>query len=64
MKEKDIIHETPNLSLRREGARLSIYFEGNTHAVKVGDSPSVESAKKTMERLERYPENLRKFVGT
>lgn len=63
MKESDILHETTNLSLRREGKRLAIYFEGNSYASLVGITPDIESGKKTMEKLERYPANLRAFQG-
>ena len=57
--EHNILHETANLYLYRAGDRLELRLTGRTHSVVVGYPKDVESGKRTMERLERYPENLR-----
>jgi hypothetical protein len=59
----EIVHETANLYLSRVRGILEIRLNGATHAVVVGKPSSVESAKRTMERLERYPAQLRQFMN-
>ena len=55
-------HETANLYLyRMPGGGLEIRLKGSTHSVVVGPARSLEAGQKTMERLERYPQNLRRF---
>ena len=62
--EADILHETENLYLLQTKAGLEILLTGRTHAVIVGKpTQGIERAKKTMERLERYPKNLRTFMN-
>lgn len=63
--ERDILHETANMYLYRTGGRLEIRLNGTgtTHAVCVGVASSVESGKRTMNRLERYPKQLRRFCN-
>lgn len=59
--EQDILHETKNLYLYRTRKGLEIRLNGPTAAVLVGRPTDVESAKRTMERLERYPDKLREM---
>ena len=66
MKESDIIHETKNLYLSKVPlsngrTNYAIWLNGATHAVKVGERNTIKDAKQTMDRLEAYPENLRRF---
>lgn len=61
MTETDILFETENLYLIKKKDKFSIYLNGATHAVLVGEKKDLDSAKKTMERLEKYPKNLREF---
>lgn len=58
-REESILHETKNLYLYRTPKGLEIRLNGPTHAVVVGNPKDVESAKRAMERLERYPDKLR-----
>lgn len=58
-RERDILHETENLYLYRTPKGLEIRLNGPTHAVVVGNPADVNSAKRAMERLERYPAKLR-----
>lgn len=58
-REEDILHETKNLYLFKTSKGLEIRLNNGTHAVLVGKPKDVESGKRTMERLERYPDNLR-----
>lgn len=57
---KHILHETKNLYLN---SRFEICLNGDTHAVVVGKvkSKNLDAAKRTMERLEQYPDNLRRM---
>lgn len=57
--ESDILHETLNLCLCRTGNNLQILLVGLTHSIVVGCPRDIESGKRAMERLERYPETLR-----
>lgn len=59
MKESDILHETKNLALVRADGRLELLLTGATHALVIGHPRSVDAGRRTMERLERYPQNLR-----
>lgn len=59
MKESNILLETQNLALLSTDGRLELRLIGATHAVVIGHPRDVESARRTMERLERYPGNLR-----
>lgn len=58
---KHILHETKNLYLN---SRFEICLNGDTHAVVVGKvkSKNLDAAKRTMERLEQYPEQLRRML--
>jgi hypothetical protein len=63
-REANIVHETENLyAYRLDDGRISIRMHNGTHALVVGEQPDVETAKQTMERLERAPEQLREFMG-
>lgn len=59
MIEPDILHETKNLALVRADGRLTLLLTGAAYAVVIGHPLSVDAGRRTMERLERYPENLR-----
>lgn len=59
MKKSDILHETKNLALVRVDNRLALILTGPAYAVVIGHPRSADSARRTMERLERYTENLR-----
>ena len=59
MKESDILHETQNLALVSADGRLEIRLTGATYAVVVGHPRSIDAGRRTMERLERHPKNLR-----
>jgi len=58
MEPKKILHETKNMYLN---SKLEICLNGASYAVVVGKANSIEQAKRCMERLERYPENLRRM---
>lgn len=60
--ESNILHETENLYLFQARETLEIRLNGQSHAVLVGKAKTVEAAKQTMARLERYPRNLRAFL--
>lgn len=62
--ESNILHETGNLYLYRNGSALEIRLTGATHSVVVGNpSMGADRAKLTMERLERGIVNLRKMYN-
>jgi len=54
--EAEILYETSDLYLN---SKLEILLNGATHAVVVGKATSLEQAKRVMEKLERYPRQLR-----
>lgn len=58
-REENILHETKNLYLYQTPKGLEIRLSGPTHSVVVGKPTDVESAKRAMDRLERYPDKLR-----
>ena len=57
--ESDILYETLNLCLCRTGNNLQILLVGLTHSIEIGRPRDIESGKRAMERLERYPVYLR-----
>lgn len=59
MIERDILAETKNLYVCRERGVLRLYLKGVTHSVSIGNPLSIDAAMRTMQRLERYPDNLR-----
>ena len=58
-REENILHQTENLYLYQTPKGLEIRLMGLTHSVVVGTATDVESAKRAMARLERYPDKLR-----
>lgn len=58
-REEDILYETANLYLFQTPRGLEIRLNGPTHAVVVGKPNDVVSAKRSMDRMERYPDKLR-----
>lgn len=54
--ENEILHETENMYLN---SKLEICVNGTTHATVIGRAKTVEQAKRVMEKLERYPANLK-----
>jgi len=63
MTEADIVLETKNLVLFRTQSGLALCVKSITHSVVVGHPISVDTARRTMERLERYPKNIRQMYG-
>lgn len=59
MTEQDILHETQNLYVVKAGNDFEIRLNGNTYATVVGKKPTLESAKTFMDKLEKYPANLK-----
>lgn len=59
IRESSIVHETDNLYLYRTANGLELRLNGITHSVIIGRPKDESSALRTMERLERYPDNLR-----
>jgi len=63
-REEDILHETKNLYLYRTKTGLEIRMNTNTHAVLVGKpTKGVERAKRLMASLEKYPDQLKTYLG-
>lgn len=63
-REPRIVHETANLyAYRLDSGRISLRLHNGTHSIVVGERPDLDSARRTMERLERYPAQLREFHG-
>lgn len=62
--EENILHETKNLYLYKTPKGLEIRLNGPTAAVVVGKPKDVASAKRAMDRLERYPDKLRDMYKT
>jgi len=58
-REEDILYETANLYLFQTPRGLEIRLNGPTHAVVVGKPNDITSAKRSMDRMERYPDKLR-----
>lgn len=58
MTESDIIHETENLWCIKKGDKYEIMLQVVTHSYKIGEQSSLDSAKRFMERMEKYPKNL------
>lgn len=59
----DILHETKNLVLVEIKNKLEIHWVTITHDVLVGEPKDKESGIKFMERAERYPQNLKRFLN-
>ena len=57
------IFETENLTLHKVKKEFEIRLEGNVHSVLVGTVSDFEKGKKFMERAERYPANLKRFLN-
>lgn len=58
--ESSILYETANLYLYRLADKsLEIRLNKGTHSTVVGKPKTIESGKRTMDRLERYPQNLK-----
>lgn len=62
MKEKDILHETENLYLVAIGAEFEIRLNTATHSIIIGKSDNKEKAIEVMDKLERYPAQLKSCV--
>ena len=59
MTESDIIHETENLWCIKKGNKYEIMLQAVTHSYKIGEKPTFEGAKTFMDRMEKYPKNLK-----
>jgi hypothetical protein len=66
MSKPNMIHETAHLYCVSTAEGYEIRFRSQVAGQEdkvVGTQPTPEKAKLTMERLERYPKNLRAFMG-
>lgn len=58
-----ILHETKNLWCRlNSSGKFEVNARTNTHSFVVGEKATLEGAKTFMDRLERYPKNIRLLV--
>ena len=62
-RERNIVHETANLYLYRTASGLELRLDGIAHSVVIGRPADESSALRTMERLERYPGNMRRMYA-
>jgi hypothetical protein len=63
MTEDKILYETEHMYVVKTSGGYEIRLNGDVHATVVGTQPTLEKAKQTMDRLERYPKNLAAFHG-
>lgn len=59
----EILHETKNLLLIQLRGKLAIHWRTITHEIFVGSPKDEAAGIKFMERAEKYPENLKQFLG-
>ena len=59
MQEKDILHESANFWVCKRGGKYEINVKADSCSYLVGNKPDLESAKNFIDKLEKYPQNIR-----
>lgn len=63
MNESAILHETTNFWVYETKKGFEILMKGSACSYVVGYKKTLEAAKSFIEKAEKYPEKMKKFLG-
>lgn len=62
MNESAILYETPHFWVAKSGGKYEINLHVVGASLKVGEKPNLEAAKRFVDKMEKYPQNIQYIV--